>query len=127
MKINYKDVINYIEKEQGIQLYDFQKKALKTIIENKNIFLPRQAGMSMLLNGLGEYLIKISKNPESYDAGKYDAFEYDEIITLDEVMSDMSNVSKEQALSVKDLWRKIKSKNKEMFLQEFDISNQFKG
>jgi hypothetical protein len=123
MKINYRDVVDFIEKQEDIQLYDCQKKALKAIIENNNVFIPRQVGMSTLLKGFGEYLIKISKSPESYDAGKYEAYEYDVIITLEELLS---NSSEEQGLLNKEFLKRIQEQNKEQFKMEFDISDSFK-
>ena len=124
MKINYRNVIDFIENQENIQLYDCQKKALKAIIENNNVFIPRQVGMSTLLRGLGEYLINISKSPESYDAGKYEAYEYDVIITLDEILS---NSPEEQKLLNKECLKQIQNQNKEKFKMEFDILDKFKG
>lgn len=123
MKINYKDAINFIENEMDIKLLEYQKKAVKAIIENKNIFMPRCSGMSTLLQGIGEYLIKTSKGPNSYDSGKYSPYEYDVVITLDDILNEKIN---NNTLLSKELLVKHQKQNRERFIKEFDILDQFR-
>lgn len=122
MKINHKDTINYIENKLNIQLFDFQKDALRAIIENKNLFLPRGAGMSTILRSLGQYLIYLADSPESYDGGKYSQKDYDVIISINDVI----NCNPNYQLLNKNFLKKIQNKNKDIFIKDFDISNQFK-
>ena len=122
MKINYKDAITYIENNNNIKLFEYQKKALKAIIENKNVFMPRCSGMSTILQGLGEYFIKISKGPESYNAGRYSSFEYDVVIAIDDIINESQ---KDRTLLNKEFFDRQKKRNKETFIKEFDILNKY--
>ena len=122
MKINYKDVITYIEKDGDITLLEYQKKALKAILENKNLFMPRGSGMSILLSYLGKYLLDNAYKPELSDLGRYSSFEYDVIITPDDVINDST---KERTLLNKDFFDRQKKRNKETFIKEFDILNKY--
>lgn len=126
MKISYKDAINFIEDEMDIKLLEYQKKALKAIIENNNVFMPRGGGISTLLNGLGKYLIKISKGTESYDAGKYDPYEYDVIISVDEIIDSHRDNQELIDNQLVPFFIKQQKMNKKNFIKEFDIANQFK-
>jgi len=127
MKINYKDAINFIEDEMDIKLLEYQKKTVKAIIENNNVFMPRGGGMSTLLKGIGEYFIKISKGLESYDAGRYDPYEYDVIISVDEIIDSHRDNQELIDNQLAPFFIKQQKMNKKNFIKEFDILDQFKG
>ena len=123
MKIDCNDAIKFIENYLNIELLDFQKEVIKGYLNQKNVFMPRCAGTSTLLKGLGEYFIDLSKSIKASDNGKYAPEEYDIVITLDDILNEKIN---NNTLLSKELLVKHQKQNREKFIKEFDILDQFR-
>lgn len=124
MKIDCNDAIKFIEDKFNIKLLEFQKKAVKGFLEQKNVFMPRCSGMSTILRGLGDYFTFISDNPNYYDFGKYSKDDYDVIIGINDVLNERIN---QNTLLSRDLCKRHQAQNRKRFIQEFDILDQFEG
>ena len=54
--ISYDDCINFIEKELGVTLFDYQKLIIKCFIEGKRVRVPRGGGRTMLAKAFAKYV-----------------------------------------------------------------------
>lgn len=77
---NLDDIVKFIEKNNNIKLYDYQKKMLQYIIEGKTFFVPRKSGRTIVLEWFIDYLRNI-QNKHWTDG-------FDEHIGLQEVIKE---------------------------------------
>jgi hypothetical protein len=104
------DVVKYIEKIYGVDLFDYQIKLLDNIIQGKITDTPRGCGKSFLIKGYCDYLNYV------HDMCKYDS----SIITDDYISGTEVIHTKPSLLSIKIVKQAFMA-NPDMARREFNI------
>ena len=107
---NYEEALYFIENKLNINLFNYQKRLLKNLIDNKITNVPRGAGTTFVIELYCKYLSKYL-NDLHYKC-KFTAV-YDDYITGEEVIK--------EGLFSKEFIKKCCDGNEQLAKKEFNI------